>query len=78
VLAQPDFLSCNPNAGLDTNFSFTTPAGWYAAGVNPVIATGLFLYQRSGNQLGGGIRIAGKSLLVSDTYNNRVVVFRGQ
>jgi hypothetical protein len=79
VLAQPDFNECNPNAGTSTNYAFTTPAAWYAAGQNPVTATGLFLLKRTGNDaLGGGIRISGKTLLVSDTYNNRALEFRGQ
>ena len=82
VLGQPLFTECNPNAGTATNFTFTTPATWYAAGQNPVTATGLFLYPRDGqgqvDQLGGGLRISGKTLLVSDTYNNRALEFRGQ
>ena len=79
VLAQADFNACNPNAGIATNYAFTTPPAWYAAGQNPVTATGLFLFQRTGSDTqGGGLRISGKTLLVSDTYNNRALEFRGQ
>ena len=55
VLAQADFTVCNPNAGLETNYSFPTPAGWYNPNENPVKPTALFLHQRSGDQLGGGL-----------------------
>jgi hypothetical protein len=43
-----------------------------------VTATGLFFHERPLDQIGAGVRIVGKTLLVSDTYNNRVLEFKGQ